>query len=224
VEGEETDYSTVLIGPDGRSTIFVYRGTSKLDSSTIDFDKLKASWLCISGLEGNIELLGKIIDFAGRKKIKVAVNPGRREIEQGSELISAIKNVDVLVINQEEAAQLVKTDFFDPKLFSRAALISRGIVVITRGAEGAYLYDQNDRLLISDGYKVEMVDSVGAGDGFICGFVAGLIKGWDLGKALKLGLANGASVVTEIGAKTGLIASRNISNWLGKLLKMEWKK
>ncbi len=223
-ENEDTDYSTILIGPDGRSTIFVYRGVNRLDVAAIDLDKLKTGWFCISGLEGNIELLEKLIGFAHRKNIKVAVNPGRREIERGSELISVIKNIDALVINQEEASRLTQTSFFDPKLFTKAALISKGIVVVTKGVGGAYLYDQDDRLLISDGFEVEMVDSTGAGDGFVCGFIAGLVRGWDLEKALKLGIANGASVVTEIGAKTGLIAEENISNWLEKPLKMGWKK
>lgn len=223
-ENEETDYSTILIGPDGRSTIFVYRGVNRLDLAAIDFEKLKTGWFCISGLEGNIELLEKLIGFAAKKNIKVAVNPGRREIERGSELISVIKNVDALVVNQEEASRLTQTDFFDPKLFTKTALISKGIVVVTKGAGGAYLYNQDDRLLTSDGFEVEMVDSVGAGDGFTCGFIAGLVRGWDLEKALKLGIANGASVVTEIGAKTGLIVEENISNWLEKPLKMGWRK
>jgi len=54
-EGETTDYSTVLLGPDGGRTIFVYRGGTRLQKSVMDFKKLnafctlllwKAIWTC----------------------------------------------------------------------------------------------------------------------------------------------------------------------------------
>lgn len=222
-EGEETDYSTVLVGPDGGRTILVYRGGTRLEESVIDFEKLKTKWFYIASLEGNVDLLKKLVEFAKKNKTKVAVNPGKREIEK-KELLPIIKNVDVLIVNKEEAAKLVKTTIFDPRLFKKTALVSRGIVVVTQGAEGAYLFDEKDNLLISDGFRVEMVDATGAGDGFGSGFVAGLIKGWSLKDALKLGVSNGASVVTEIGAKAGLIFEKNVHNWLEKPLKVEWKR
>lgn len=224
LEKEETDYSTILIGPDGGRTILVYRGGTKLGKEVIDFGKLKTKWFCISSIEGNLDLLKSLIEFAKKNGIKVAVNPGRREIEKGKELLVLLKEVDLLVVNQEEAAKLVGEELFDVKLFKKTALISEGIVAITRGVEGVFLYDQKDRLLKADGFKADMVDATGAGDGFFCGLVAGLVKDWEIKKALKLGIANGAAVVTEIGAKTGLLYEKNIHNWLEKKLKMEWEK
>ena len=46
--------------------------------------------------------------------------------------------------------------------------------------------------------------------------MSGLAKGWNLSKSLKLGVANGASVVSKVGAKTGLITERDIGFWLEK--------
>lgn len=224
LEKEATDYSTILIGPDGGRSILVYRGGTKLEESLIDFKKLKARWLCVSSLEGNLVLLKRLIQFARKNKIKVAVNPGRREIEQRMELLPILEKVDVLVVNREEAAKLVNEEFFDPKVFKKTALVSEGIVAVTQGAKGVFLFDQKDNLLIADGFRLEMVDTTGAGDGFFCGLVAGLIKGWEIEKALKLGIANGAVVVTEIGAKAGLLYEKNIHNWLEKPLKMAWQK
>lgn len=224
LEGETTDYSTIIIGPDGRVTILVHRGKTRLEKSLIDFEKLQARWFCISHLEGNLGLFAEILGFAQKNKIKIAFNPGRKEIEKKEELLPLVKEIDLLVLNQEEAARLVGADYFDPKVFPQSAKISQGLVAVTRGAEGAYLFDCQDRLLRAEGFKVEMVDATGAGDGFFCGLVAGLLKDWPLEKALKLGLANGASVVTEIGAKTGLLSENNVHNWLNKPLKMSWQK
>lgn len=223
LENEQTDQSFVLIGPDGLSTILVYRGQTRLEKNLVDFKKLASQWFCLSNLEGNLELLAALVAYAQKNKIKVALNPGRREIEQKERLLPLIKNIDLLVVNKEEAAQLTATDFFDSQLFQRSALLSQGLVAVTQGKNGVFLFDQKDRLLVSAGFKTEMVDSTGAGDGFFCGLVTGLIKNWDLKKALKLGVANGASTVTAVGAKTALLYEKHIHNWLEKPIKMDWK-
>lgn len=224
IEGEETDYSTILVGPDGERTILVYRGKTRLDESLINFSRLKTHWFCISSLEGNLSLLAKLVEFGQKSRIKIAVNPGKKEIAQREEFLKIIKNIEVLIVNQEEAALLIGVDFFDSELFRRTALVSQGIVVITRGAEGAYLFDKEDNLLISDGFKVDMVDATGAGDAFNAGFISGLVKGWPLERALKLGIANGAAVVMQMGVKPGLLSQKNYHHWLEKSLEMRWKK
>jgi ribokinase len=224
LEGESTDYSTIIIGPDGRVAILVHRGKTRLEKSLIDFKKLQARWFCISHLEGNLDLLAEILSFARKNKIKVAFNPGRKEIEKKEALLPLIKNLDLLVVNQEEAARLLEASYFDPKIFRQSAKICSGLVAVTRGAEGAYLFDRQDRLLKAEGFKIEMVDATGAGDAFFCGLVAGLLKNWPLEKALKLGLANGASVASFIGTKTGLLSLADYHNWLEKPLKISWQK
>jgi sugar/nucleoside kinase (ribokinase family) len=75
-----------------------------------------------------------------------------------------------------------------------------------------------------EAFKVKMVDQTGAGDGFGCGFISGLIKGFDLEKALHLGVANGASVVGKIGAKEGLLKETEVNFWLEKPLKYSLNK
>lgn len=223
-ETETTDYSTILIGPDGDRTIFVYRGGTRLEASVIDFQKINSFWFYLSSLEGNIELISKLIAFARENRIKVAINPGRRELAQKADLLPLLKNVNVLIVNQEEAAGLVGGPVFDPRLFKKVALVSDGIVAVTRGDKGAIVFDEKDRMLIADAYKIEMVDATGAGDGFGSGFIAGMARGGSLEESLKLGLANGASVVTKLGAKAGLIKKEHEQNWLRKSPRIEIKK
>ena len=224
IEGEETDYSTILIGPGGNRTILVYRGGTRLEKSVINWSRLKTRWFFIASLEGNLSLLAELLKFAQKNKIKVAINPGRREIGKRKKLLSLLSKVDVLIINREEAAKLVGEEYFDPKVFQKAALVSEGLIAVTKGKDGVVLFDQKDNLLVSGGFKTEMADATGAGDGFGVGFVSGLIKGWSLEKALKLGVSNGAAVVTEIGAKAGLLYEKNLHNWLKKPLKMGWRR
>jgi len=213
LENEETDLSVILVNPEGESTILVYRGKTRLEKNLIDFDKLNCRWFCISNLEGNLEMLAALIEYARKNKIKVALNPGKREIDQKDKLLALAKNIDLLVINQEEADQIG----------GKPEAYCRKMTAVTQGEEGVKLFTLKG-LLFASGFKMDMVDATGAGDAFFCGLVAGLAKKWPVEKALKLGIANGASVVTEIGAKPGLLREENIHNWLAKPLKMEWKK
>lgn len=225
VEGEETDYSTILIGPDGGRTIFVYRGGTRLGQSVIDFQQLNSFWFYASSLEGNLELLSALVNQAQKNHIKLAVNPGRRELEQREALLKIAQGFNVLIVNREEAAKLLGVTVAEKKVFEKLTqALPKAIVVVTNGAQGVKVNLPGKGQLISDGFKVKTADSTGAGDGFGCGFVAGLAKGWQIEKALKLGVSNGASAVTKIGAKAGLIKEEEIDFWLKKPLQINWTK
>ncbi len=213
LEDEKTDYSTILIGPDGNRTILVWRGGTRLEANVIDFKKLNSFWFYITSLEGNLDLLQRLVDYAQKNHIKVAINPGKREIKEKKRLIPLLQRVEVLIINQEEA-----------KLLGDLPSLNKTMMAITAGEKGVVLKVPGKRQLEMSGFKVKMVDQTGAGDGFGTGFIAGLAKGLALEKALKLGVANGASVVTKIGAKEGLIRQSEVDYWLEKPLKFSWEK
>lgn len=78
------------------------------------------------------------------------------------------------------------------------------IVVITDGKKGVQCYDGKYRYMLP-AYDVPVVSTLGAGDAFIVGFISALAKGGDIETALKVGSANGASVVQQFGAKFGLL-------------------
>ena len=80
------------------------------------------------------------------------------------------------------------------------------IVVLKMGAAGSYVRTADEEYWIAP-YNVPSVDATGAGDSFVAGFLAGIVRGWDLERAGKLANAVGASCVTAMGASTG------IRNW-----------
>jgi len=225
LEGEKTDYSTILIGPDGNRTILVWRGGTRLERSVIDFKKLNSFWFYIASLEGNLELVADLVNFARENHIRVALNPGKREIEEKEKLLSIAKDVDVFIVNKEEAARLTSLSLVQEKVFQQIYfLLPKTMVLVTDGANGVSVCLPKKGRLVMDGFKVKTVDQTGAGDGFGSGFISGLIKGWELEKSLKLGVSNGASVVTKIGAKEGLIKEQEVDFWLEKPLAYHWEK
>ena len=68
-------------------------------------------------------------------------------------------------------------------------------VLVSLGSEGAILVDEYDTVHLQEAFEIELVNSVGAGDSMIAGFLAGCDKGYSY--ALKLGAAAGAATAAS---------------------------
>jgi sugar/nucleoside kinase (ribokinase family) len=205
---DRTAQSVIFLAANGERTILVYRGAAHhFKTSDVNLQKIKnTKWLYISSLAGNTQLLEKIVSFAKKNHIKVAVNPGKLEIARRNALQRIIKKVDLLLVNREEAITLLRSSKTDDRsLLQNIRKLCPGIVVITKGAGGsaAILNRQQFRVIIK---PVKAVDTTGAGDAFGSGLLAGLIKyRGNIKKALLLASQNSAADVLQIGAKHGAL-------------------
>jgi len=203
-----TSLSVIFLSKEGERNIFVYRG-ALIDENEIKVSRLRSKWFYLSSVGGNIKLLNKIVDFVENKKIKLAFNPGSKELELGLVKLSRIFNAtDILILNRSEASDLMGISYnFRKTIFRKACGLTPGIEVITDGKNGAYATDDEKGYRIGI-YNWKIVDRLGAGDAFGSGFVAGYINyKQDIKKALQYAAANASSVVTQIGAKKGIIKS-----------------
>lgn len=84
--------------------------------------------------------------------------------------------------------------------------LSRGVraVVIKLGEDGAYCAERGKSSHVPGRRVEKVVDTVGAGDGFAVGLIAGLLEGHDLPSAAAWGNAIGARVVQFPGDSDGL--------------------
>lgn len=97
--------------------------------------------------------------------------------------------VDVFLPNAAEACAIA-----DMKNVRDAAIHlaeKTKIVAVKLGADGA-LGAQNHQLIQKSSLKVKVIDTVGAGDSFDAGFLYGYLKGWELEKALRMGVVCGS--------------------------------
>lgn len=72
-------------------------------------------------------------------------------------------------------------------------------VLVSRGEYGAILLDQNNKIHTIKAPKGKLVNSVGAGDSMVAGFIAGFIQNNDFDYALKLGTVCGSATAFEYG-------------------------
>jgi sugar/nucleoside kinase (ribokinase family) len=214
VKNGRTGYSTILTAPNGERSILVDRGVSKtFKKSDLPFSRIQAQWIYLTSLGGDLSLVLAIVKHATKNGIKVAFNPGGAEVAQGLRAFDPIlRHISLLSVNLEEAQRLTGLETRDVKKLAAPLLRSSLTLVITDGQNGAYAF-ANDQNLFLRTRKVAAISRTGAGDAFGSGVVAGLMKGWNIKEALKLGLLNAESVITYYGAKRGIlkrIPSKNI--------------
>jgi fructokinase len=207
---ETTDYSVILIAADGSRSIITNRGPSRLESAQMDWNKLVSTgWLYVTSLEGNLDLLEMIVGFANEHAIKISLNPGNRELSQFSRLIPVFSHLDFLLLNREESESLVGIGMNQPNYWEKILNFGARITAVTDGRNGAYVLSAAEKLF-SPIIKTLTVDETGAGDAFGSALVGGLIQKLSLSDALFWGIKNSASVVSSVGAKTGLLNLQDI--------------
>ncbi len=90
------------------------------------------------------------------------------------------------------------------------------IVVVTDGAHGVYVYTHNT-IYYHPSLPVKLVNALGAGDAFGSCFVASLLQKNSIEQAIMHGLLNSTSVISHLGAKTGLLTREELEKKAEKL-------
>ena len=203
---EKTAMSVIMVAAEGGRSIITFRGASgMLLENDIPWDRLKTKWLYITSLGGQMDLLSRLVDYAVKNNIKLALNPGIKELNFNQQLRVISKHVDVFSINIEEAANYLQIDINNEKEILNGLEYEGGpITLLTLGPKGAYVITK-EKTWFCPPSENKPVETTGAGDAFGSGFVTGQILGWDIKKSAQLGISNASSVINYIGAKQGLI-------------------
>jgi sugar/nucleoside kinase (ribokinase family) len=228
-----SDLSSVIVDEkSGERTIFASRDANEnLEIFPNDFQKF--GWLFVSALNGNQkesweDNLKKILSIVNGE-IKLAFNPGPENIKTNPQaIIEACQSVDVLIVNKDEALEIVlsleagnKAKLSD-EIFLLGELKKLGpqVVTITDGMRGAWTSDGNN-LFFAPALGVDPIETTGAGDAFSSGFLGAIVKQKSLREALKWGIINSANSVKFFGAINGLMSEEDV---LKKIDQIEIKK
>jgi ribokinase len=134
--------------------------------------------------------------------VRVSFDPGDLYARKGfAELKPIIQRSCVVLPNELEVKLLTGQDYRKGALF----FIYSGaeLVAVKLGKRGCYVTDGKESHMI-DAYRVEAVDTTGAGDAFDAGFIYGLVNGKDLFDCGRLGNFVASRCVLAMGARTGL--------------------
>jgi 5-dehydro-2-deoxygluconokinase len=81
------------------------------------------------------------------------------------------------------------------------AILNTGVetLIIKRGDKGSSVFLKDGKVIDVPGFRVDVVNVLGAGDAFAAGFIYGFLQGWDWYKCCRMGNACGAILVTKHG-------------------------
>jgi 5-dehydro-2-deoxygluconokinase len=124
----------------------------------------------------------------------------------GTTVRSLLRGADLAIGTEEEVLAAGAIPGEQEDLDSAVAeILGTGVrvLVLKRGARGATIcqMDGAGRVLRTEvePYPIEVLNVLGAGDAFASGFLYGYLQGWPLERAVRLGNATGAIVVTRHG-------------------------
>ncbi|MXY45850.1 MAG: sugar kinase [Chloroflexi bacterium] len=98
------------------------------------------------------------------------------------------KYADIFKLGHDEAEAIWGWNWSAEEYASYFQVMNGGLVVVTRGMEGAVAFD-GANLLRHSGYTVDVVDPVGAGDAFVAGMLGGILEWTDARCYLRLDAA-----------------------------------
>ena len=202
----QTDCSVILLdAKTGEHTTLAHRGVSTQTANlrASDLQSLQPDWLYATSLHGDMKKLLEFFTAAHELGAKVMFNPGPKELAQPKKLIGLLRDVDVLIVDKAEAAEIVPGTVLT-ELLSRLANYC-GTVIITDGVMGAIATDGQETYRLGVYEQKHLRDAAGAGDAFGSGFLAALADGEDFSDALQYAAANASSVTQRYGAEAGIL-------------------
>jgi ribokinase len=188
-----------------------------------DLDKaapvLRAAGIILAQLEIPFETVEHLAVLARRFSVPLMLDPapGRALPEL------LLRKVDFLTPNETESGTIcgLAAGKVNPSAAPKISreLLRRGVrhVLIKMGDRGAYVATAQGIGVMIPPFKVEAVDSTGAGDAFNGGLAVALMRGLDFVSAARFASAVAARSVMRMGAQPSMPAAREVRKFVSSL-------
>lgn len=203
---EKTSQNEIVVVPGACETI------DKEDMAQVEKTIAGADYL-LTQLETNLDAVEWAVDIASRNDVKVILNtaPAQPISDQ------LLAKVDLVTPNEVEAQLLtgVCVDSEDSARQAAQCFFKKGVrqVIITLGSRGVYVDTQDKRGIIPP-YRVDAVDTTGAGDAFNGGLVCALAEGKGIWEAAQFANGVAALSVTRLGTTPAMPTRQEIDAFI----------
>jgi len=190
----------------GERALYVDPGVN----DTISFEEIDVGYACQAKFIHLTSFVGKR-SFEAQKRlvenlpedVKVSLDPGELYARKGMKALNPIlKRTFVFMPNSRELALLTGIEDY-VKGVEKMLELGIKIVAVKLGGKGCYVTDGRESHHV-EAFKVQIVDTTGAGDAFCAGFLYGLLNGKSLKECAKLGNFVASRCIMKMGARTGL--------------------
>lgn len=177
-------------------------------------NKIADASIVLLQLETSLEAVVTTVKLAAKYNVPVILNPAPYQ-DFPREILT---NVTYLTPNETEAFELTGVEVIDEKsaLIASEKLYEMGVntVIITMGKQGAYLYRGGEQGKLVTGFRVNAVDTTGAGDAFNGGFAYALSCGKSIDEAITFANAVAALSVTKVGTAPAMPYRQDVEKLL----------
>ena len=209
---DPTTLAVVSLDRDGKASYtFHTHGTSNLGWTESELPELDHSdWLHFGSFSAIIEPSHRVLrDFiaahSGPKSFDVNARPSI--IPDRDEYLAKVESLLAILAGERNVVKASDEDLEwlgsgeAPSVAQEwCRRFGLPFVVVTLGGDGVAVFGPDGELARHTGFQIDVVDTVGAGDTFMAGFLSKFAEG-DLGEALEYGSAAAALVCTRPGAQ-----------------------
>ena len=211
-----TGVAFIVVDERGENSIVVASGANaRLSLNDIDKaqDEILSAGVLLVQLESPIEAIRAAIKKSHEKDTVVILNPApAQSLEQ-----NLLQEIDIITPNKVEAEMITGIKVTDEE--SLRSIVKKffeyGIknVLITLGSNGIFAGLPNTMKFIP-AFKVNPIDSTGAGDVFSGSLAAFISEGIPIEKAVKMANASASISVTRMGAQSSAPCRTEIENFI----------
>ncbi|MEW9702400.1 sugar kinase [Paenibacillus sp. SI8] len=195
----------------GKTSVYYYRknsAASRMTAGHLDESYIAgAKILHITGItpalsESCKETVFEAVRIARKHGVKVSFDPNLRlklwSIEEArGVLLELAKLADIFLPGLDELKLLYQTEDWN-EIVSKLRELS-AVSIVKGGEDETYVVDQQTVTAVPYFKAEQVVDTVGAGDGFCAGFLTGVIKGYEYPEAVRIGNLVGSLIVQTEG-------------------------
>ena len=210
-----TGVSNIIIDATGQNRIIVVLGANEeLTSEDVLSleNKIEENSIFLIQNEIPMTTIETIVHLGNKKHATIVLNPAPyKEINE-----ETLNLIDYITPNENEATDLFKLDKYNPdEILKSFDKLKTKCLVMTIGDKGAIYYDHKN-VIKCEPFKVDVIDTVGAGDAFNGGFVYGLANNFTINDCLKLANTCGALTIQKKGALVSQPNKKEVENFLKK--------
>lgn len=206
IKDENTDngYCLCLVENSGERTFITVQGTEcEFKKEWLDkLDTNKYNKVYISGYELEGKSGGVIAEFLEKNThMEIYFAPGPRITYLDKDIMNRIYNLSPIIhLNDKEASEYTnKSDLH--QAIEEIHEKSNNSVFITLGPKGVLYKEKNNDPIIVEGYKAQVIDTIGAGDSHIAGIIGAKSMSYDNISVCKIANKIAAKVVSTKGPK-----------------------
>ncbi len=217
-EGVKTGTSLIMLdGRDSRTGVVAAGANARFTRADVlrAEDLFAKATVLIVQLETSAEAVFQAVAFAKKFNIKVILNP----VPFSSYAVQLFMYVDYVVLNDNETTLITGIEPSDDISALAAAEVIADFgaktVIITMGRKGCFVYQgPMDYRSYPAMFTPNLVDTMGAGDGFIGGFAKAIKDGKDMPSAIRYASAVASLCVTKPGASTSMPLGEKVEQFL----------